>query len=258
MASRLSVVTVGPYRPAVPADGATLITGGSQRPDGTRRGVLICHSAGQRHHQQAMVEWWPVPAALAASGSFACLACDLGDPDVEVGPTSAAYSWGNDHALSCVSQAYDFLLGPAVGARPGRVLLAGTSMGALLALNWAVRNRDLVAGAILACPVLDLGAVRHHADLAAGVLAAYPSDPGGPAADLTRHSPIEYARELAGLPIRIYASRNDTVAADTQSCEAFAGQVGGGAIGVVDLGEVGHWPVGTPTDDALAFARALP
>jgi predicted alpha/beta hydrolase family esterase len=247
---------VGPYRRRVPADGATLMTDDTFRPDGTRPGALICHPAGQGHDQQVIAEWWPVPRALAESGVLVCLACDLGDPSVEEGPTSASYSWGNANAQACLTEAYRFLVGPAVRARPGRVLLAGTSMGALLALNWARHHRDLVAGMLLGCPVLDLLAAA-HGPLSATVLAAYGVRRPEELVQLSAHSPVTWAPRLAGVPIRIYSSRDDPLASDTAACEAFAELVGGTGIDVVDLGPAGHWPVGTPVDDALRFAATV-
>ncbi len=242
MGAALRTTEVGPYRLDCPIDGATVLADESYRHDGTRPGALVCHSAGQRHHQQAVAEWWPVPRALAESGMCVCLACDLGDPTVEQGPTSAAYSWGNDNALRCLSAAHRFLAAPVVGARPGRTLVVGTSMGALLGLNWALRHRDLVGGMILACPVLDLAAVA-RGPMAQSVAAAYGVADPAQLYGHTHHCPVAYAPRLAGLPIRLYASRDDPVAADTRACEAFASSVGGDAIDVVDLGPSGHWPI---------------
>jgi predicted alpha/beta hydrolase family esterase len=251
----LRAVEVGPYRPEMPRDGATLLADASFRPDRTRPGVLVCHPADQRHFQQEVAEWWPVPRSLATSGRAVCLACDLGDPDVERGPTSAAQSWGNDYSLVCLSAAYHYLTG-TVGARRGPTLLAGTSMGAVVALNWAVRNRALVAGILIACPVLDLGAAA-RGPLAEGILAAYHVRRPAGLDRLTTYSPMAYAHELAGLPIRIYASRDDPLAANTEQCRAFAKRVGGTTVEVVDLGPAGHWPVSTPVDDALNFATSV-
>lgn len=198
--------------------------------------------------------WWPVPRGLAESGKFVCLACDFGDPDVAAGPTSGTHSWGNDNALSRMSDAYELLLGPSVRAKAGPVLLAGSSMGAVVALNWALRHREHVCAVILACPVLDLNAMYAAGPESASIGAAYGVSLPAPLPEVASHSPVEYAPDLAGLPIRIYASSNDPIAATTSSCLEFADRVGGGNVNVVDLGDVGHWPVGTPIEDALAFA----
>jgi hypothetical protein len=129
-------------------------------------------------------------------------------------------------------------------------------MGALVALNWAVYNRDCVAGVMIACPVLDLERFCRSSPMRASVAAAYERQ-SADAGWLIRHSPIAYAPKLAGLPLRIYASGNDPDASDIDACKAFAEQVGGDSVGVVDLGLAGHWPIDTPVDDALSFARSL-
>jgi len=255
MPGTFRAIDLGSYTTSCPADEATLLMDGSYRADGTRRGVIVCHSAGQRHHDQTLVEWWPVPRALAESGRFVCLACDFGDPTVETGPTSARYSWGNDNALLRMTEAYQFLVGHRVRAKGGPVLLVATSMGAVLALNWSLRYRDQVSGVILACPVLDLMTVYCSSGASTfGVGAAYGVRPPVGIPELSSHSPAAYAPQLSGLPIRIYASHNDPIAADAAECQAFAERVGGGQVEVIDLGSVGHWPIGTPVDDAMRFA----
>jgi pimeloyl-ACP methyl ester carboxylesterase len=153
-----------------------------------------------------------------------------------------------------MTEAHRFLLGPCVRAKAGPVLVVASSMGAVLGLNWTLRHRDQVCGVVLACPVLDLTSLydTDRGD-AFNVGAAYGVTPPSKIPELADHSPAEYASELCGLPIRIYASRNDPVAADTAECLDFAVRVGGAQIEVADLGAAGHWPVGTPIDDVLEF-----
>lgn len=219
----------------------------------------MCHSAGQRAAAQAAVDWWPVPVALAATGRFVCVACDFGDPTVELGPTSAAFSWGNDHALGLVDEAVELVAGPRVGASAGPVVLAATSMGALVALGWARRRPSDVAGVLLGCPVLELRGLYEsdRAGLAASVASAFGVAMGEALPDLATHDPAAYGGELQGLDVRIYASADDPVASDTGACRRWAAQATGSDVSVVDLGPCGHWPRGTPVDDAVAFARSL-
>jgi hypothetical protein len=222
-------------------------------------GVLVCHPAGQRGLEQVATGWWPVPRALAATGEFVCLACDFGDGTAPLGPRSGPYSWGNEHALAQMSRAWEFLADPRVGARRGRIVVAGTSMGALLALKWARRHRSAVAALVLGCPVLDLDDVYRNdkGGLRVGVAAAYGIEPGEALPGSATVAPADLASELAGLPIRIYASDDDPVASDTQRCRTWARTVGEGSVSVVGLGPSGHWPVGTPSEDAVAFVRGL-
>ena len=172
------------------------------------------------------------------------------------GETSAGYSWGNDHALACLSAANDLLESAQVGATGGLVVLAGVSMGAVLALNWALRHRHHVAAVLLGCPVLDLEELYRgdRGGLSRTVAAAYGVPPGHALPGLDDHDPWRYAPVLGGLPIRIYASADDPVASDTDACRRWAEIVGGDAVSVVDLGPAGHSPRLTPVDDAVAFA----
>lgn len=249
-------IPLGSYTGDGENDGATLLVDDSYRPDGTRRGVLVCHSAGQSHDDQVRPEWWPVPRGLAETGRFVCLASDFGDPTVEFGQTSGRYSWGNAHAVARMSEGYRYLVGPKGGAKAGRIVIAATSMGAVLGLNWTIRHRHNVCAVVLACPVLDLAALYARCgdqDLL-HIGAAYGVRPPAPIPQLRAYSPVMYASELRGIPIQIYASSDDAVAADTSSCREFAARVGGDGIEVRDLGAVGHWPVNTPLDDVLRFA----
>ncbi len=245
---------------------ATVISGGSAwgtlRRSKPRRAVIVCHSAGQRHTDQAQAAWWPVPRALAATGRFMCLAGDFGDPTVDLGPVSSRYSWGNDNAIESVSRAYDWLQSPSSGAKQGKVLLAATSMGAVLALNWAlnwaIRYRSAVAAVILGCPVLDLEDVyaNDKGGLGPSIAAAYGVIYPRSLPEIQTHSPARYPADLAGIPIKIYASSDDPIASDTPFCNTWAKAVGsGGLVSVFDLGAVQHWPVSTPVKDALEFSR---
>ena len=235
------------------------MTDGSGRPGITKGGVLICHSAGQRHYEQHLAEWWPVPRALAESGRYICLACDLGDPMATFGPTSAGYSWGNENSLERMSDAYRFLMGPKVRARAGPILLVGTSMGALTALNWVLRHRELVAGIILGCPVLDIEALygSNAGGLSASIAQAHGVSWPAELPDLSSHCPTLYAAALSALPMRIYASSNDPIASNTGRCLEFAAGIPDSLIEVVDLGPVGHSPTDTPVNDALSFAASV-
>jgi pimeloyl-ACP methyl ester carboxylesterase len=249
-------IRLGPYTNDGENDGASLLVDDSYCPDGTRRGVLVCHSAGQSHDDQIRPEWWPIPRGLAETGRFVCLACDFGDSTVEYGPTSGRYSWGNEHAIARMSEAYRYLIGKEGGAKKGPIVVAATSMGAVLGLNWTMRYRHNVCAVILACPVLDLAALytRTGDEDLLHIGAAYGVRPPVPIPQLPACSPVMYAAKLRGIPIRIYASSDDTIAADTSSCREFATRVGGDDIEVRDLGAVGHWPIETPLDDALRFA----
>ena len=249
----LVTVAIRRYSADEPRDGATLMRAERSAPAGL--GVMVCHPAGQTHADQVRPEWWPVPRALALDGDFVCLACDLGDGRRQTGVTSGPHSWGNDYSLHRMDDAVAFIRGPDGPARDGPLLIAGTSMGALIALNWARLHRSEVAAVVLACPVLDLE--RTYRDdrggLGASIAAAYGVRSPAPLPDLVAHSPVRYAADLAGLPVRLYATADDPIASDVSHCREWARTVGD-SVGVVDLGAGGHSPAATPVGDALAFA----
>lgn len=249
-------VELGAYRASCPADRALLIADDQWRPGARRRAVVVCHSAGQGAADQDRAEWWPVPVVLAGSGDYVCLACDLGDPTRPAGPQSAGFSWGSEAAVSALDDVVALVRDERVGADGGPVLLAATSMGALVALGWARRHPGEVAGILLGCPVLALEDLYRSptAGLAESVAAAFGVDPGDELPGLDQHDPWRYAADLAGLPIRVYASADDPIASDTETCRRWAARVGGPGVSVVDLGACGHWPRDTPAGDALAFA----
>ncbi len=255
----LVTVTVTGHSASEPGDGATLLTGARPTPPERRvPGVVVCHPAGQSHRDQHRAGWWPVPRALALSGDFVCLACDLGDGRQVTGVRSGPHSWGNDYSLARLDDAVDFLQSRRGGARPGPVLLAATSMGAVVALNWARRHRAAVAGVLLGCPVLDLELAyrEDRGGLGASIAAAYGVRAPAPLPDPDTHSPARYAADLAGLPIRIYATGDDPVASDAGRCRQWAESVGD-TVSVIDLGPGGHSPVQTPVADALRFASGV-
>jgi acetyl esterase/lipase len=156
-----------------------------------------------------------------------------------------------------MSEAYDLLCGPRVGARSGAAIVVGTSMGALVGLNWALRHRELVHSVILGCPVLDLMALykQDRFGTSTSIAAAYGVKPPALPPGLATHSPVEYATQLAGIPILVYASSDDPIADDTAACGQFRDRVGGDQIEVHDLGRAGHWPIDTPVGEALEFAK---
>jgi pimeloyl-ACP methyl ester carboxylesterase len=159
-----------------------------------------------------------------------------------------------------VSEARELLNDPRVRASREGVVVAATSMGALVGLNWVRRHRQSVVAVLLACPVLDLEDVywNNKGGFRQKIAAAHDikptADPESASRVLGERSPVQFAKELEGIPMRLYASSDDQVASDTERCIDWVKEVGGGAGSVLDLGAAGHWPVATPADDAVAFA----
>lgn len=255
----VEIVELGRYSIAEPNDEAVLMRAAAG-PSTGQAGVLVCHAAGQRADEQSESGWWPVPMALARSGRFVCLACDLGNGTETRGLASGPQSWGSDHAVGQLSEARELLRDPRVRASGEEVVVAATSMGALVALNWVRRRPQSVAAVLLGCPVLDLeavywndkGGLRDYVAAAHGIRPT--ADPESVSRILGDRSPVQFAADLEGVPMRLYASSDDPIGSDTERCVDWVKTVGGDAASVIDLGATGHWPVGTPADDAVAFA----
>jgi len=116
--------------------------------DGTHRGAILCHGAGG-----TATSWFdpakPGSGALRAliTARHFCYAGDFGGDN-----------WGNANALADVAAASALL--EAGGASAGPKLVAGGSMGGLVATRYAAQHPEDVAGLALWIPAIDAAAVR--------------------------------------------------------------------------------------------------
>lgn len=96
----------------------------------------------------------------------------------------------------------------------------------------------------------DKGSLRAQTGAAYGV--TYPAALPG----LSTHSPLDgNPADFTAWPIKIWASDNDNIAADTAVCQAWAASVNalGGSVEVESIGAIGHNTATTPIDDVIAF-----
>lgn len=144
--------------------------------------------------------------------------------------------WGNDASIATVASART-AMNAQLGPRTDKVLLAGISMGALLALNWARQNLASVAAVALVTPAVSLQDIHdnNRGGYAAEIEAAYDGLAAYTAA-LPTHNPVEYAAELEGVPIEVWRSTTDTICTQA-TVDAFAATTG---AEVHSLGAVGH------------------
>lgn len=112
--------------------------------DGSQVGVLFCHSAGATATEPLLESWAQFVMPLAAAG-HPILATDLGGP----------VTWGNDTIIARITTAKAYLHA-SMGAKTGKVILIGMSMGAAGALAWAGANPSLVAGFVGVAPVSNI------------------------------------------------------------------------------------------------------
>lgn len=165
------------------------------------------------------------PSALARRG-FVSIAADLGGGETFGNATGDA---GMDDALTYLR---------ANGASDDPVGLLGGSMGGQTACVWARQHLASVECIALLVPGLDVEDIRVNDRLGAqaAIEAAHTDNATWQAARPTRN-PIEFADELADIPIRIWYSTDDDVCLP-EFVTAFAAAHGNTTL--TSLGAVGH------------------
>jgi Alpha/beta hydrolase family len=209
--------------------------------DGSESGILFAHGAGNsglsaltpgnfhRYNARALGARWPVIAA-------------------DLGGTS---TFGNDTFIDRCAEARTFLEASIGADSDGGLFLVGASMGTTIC-NYARQHlADVKAIALLLGPP-DFEAARatNRQSLQAPIEAAYGNNAGWQAARPT-HNPLEFADELAGIPIKCWYGDVDTTVLPSE-VEAFAAASG------AELREVPgeHATAVIPTDEVLAFLAA--
>jgi pimeloyl-ACP methyl ester carboxylesterase len=215
--------------------------------DGTRPGIVYCHSVGNDSAQVAATGYVDTVTMALAQAGYMLYGGDMGGTAV----------WGNDASQTAVTTARTNVQAAATGgAKAGKVGLLATSMGALTALNWARANPSLVACIGLMIPVVDL-AYEHDNNVngyAAAIEAAYTNLAGYQAAVAT-HDPMQNtASHASGPPIKMWRSTDDAIAVTARQ-DAFAAAVGSNCQ-VSSLGAAGHFPQTVPPTEVVAFFQA--
>lgn len=129
---------------------------------GSKPGVIYCHGAGERAtvpmnyggnkpNEQALLQ--RICEAGYMVGTY-----DLGV--FGAGGTTDSDSWGNTNAQTRVGQAITHI--QAAGAKSGKVILLGISMGHVTAFNYAKSNPSNVQAVIGVIPVCDLDDIRDN------------------------------------------------------------------------------------------------
>lgn len=224
---------VGQYAAGQASEAHTIATDRPYKRDGSKRPLLWLHSAGGNDQE----------AVIALNNSIPLLR-----EVVKVGPVisfdgaagNPAQHWGNDFAQARTGDAKAYLQG-TWGAKAGKALVLGISMGGLLALNWARLNPTLVAAVALLYPAVNLQWI-HDNGAAASTEAAYGGTLAAFNAAVAAHDPHQHAADYVGLGIPFkawYASDDTTVSTAEQ--EAFFTAA---AIPKVNLGAVGHANMG--------------
>lgn len=200
--------------------------------DGSVRGVIYCHGALSTE-TQVIGTTFPNTAAIVAAiaNIYPTIACRL-----------AGDSWANDAAIAKVALAKTYLQG-TLGAKSGKVVLVGGSMGGALAMAYARANPTLVQALLLLEPVSDLQDIvtNDRGSLASSVNAAYSGGYSNATYGAT-HNPTTFASSLAGIPVQTWYATDDTTVIPATVTGVMT------AIGSVDL----HTLTGGHADAALA------
>ena len=159
-------------------------------------------------------------------------------------------TWGNDEAMEIVRVELEAAR-RELSASDGPAVLVGASMGALTALNYALRHPDDVACLLLALPIVDLaelhGRLPEGDPMRASIEAAHGGapDPGT--------WPLQQAPELARIPQLLWISRDDPVGS-SRLARRYARAVG---AQVHSLGRAGHVPYGGDARVAARFVASV-
>jgi len=253
----MAVLSYGVGRYAT-GEADVLITRRTYRPDGTRRGIIYCHGAGERaisllNSNSNKTEEAVLFQTLAEAG-FPLVACDLGTGT----GTTTGDSWGNTNAQARVADAITWLQSPSGGgAKTGQVLMLGISMGNSTMINYAKNNPSNVAAMVGIIPVSDLDDIRNNdrnsyrswIDTAYGV--TYPAALPAGANPATSYS------GAVGIPYKTWYAADDTIVM-ASTVLALTAAIGGTATSVGNLGHsnaaVGAVPISAVIDFFLAHS----
>lgn len=220
---------------------------------GSATGCLIFHGSTDKAISPYKT---PYGSGLPGTGLMEALA-QRGIPSMSA-DWAGANPWGNDTAIARVGDGYSWFTSTsarAAQAKTGKVLLAGFSMGACNALNWATRNLPSVAAIVIGIPVVDMQHMHDDGIDATVMETAY----GGLAAwqaALPTHDPINFASTFAGVPIAAWYGDPDTDGVIRPAdVEAFAAAVGSSCV-LHSLGSAPHNVNLIPSADMADFLAA--
>lgn len=136
------------------------------------------------------------------------LTMDFGQTGVTPGGENG---WGNATVVARLATAFTYMTGAPVGAKTGKILLVGVSMGNISAMNYAKANPTKVAGLVGVIPVVDMDDIyqNNRSNLRPSIEAAHGIT--YPAALPAGSNPATSQGSLSSVPTRLYYSTGDTV-----------------------------------------------
>jgi pimeloyl-ACP methyl ester carboxylesterase len=142
---RISTAGVGRV---VASEGDLTVSPKSYQPNNTVRGTMYMHAYGELAISRQDAYDLDTFADL-----YPTLAMDLGEVGVTPNGTDG---WANNTVMSRITSGATYLQG-TMGAKSGKLLLYGFSMGALATLAWAAHNPTKVAAVFVGIPTINLG-----------------------------------------------------------------------------------------------------
>lgn len=204
-----------------------IVMAGRNRPGGTA--VVACHGLLAGATQFQGTEGHAL-RTLADRHEVTSVAADVG----------GTATWGNDTAITAVDTLVAHM-GSTWNTSTTGVAFYGVSMGALLALNWALRNPTKIVALALVAPVVSLEGIhdRDPSGAAASIETAYTNEAGYLAA-LATHDPSTAANLVALKALaprtRLWYSTDDTTVVASEVL-AYAAATG---CALDSMGAVGH------------------
>ena len=196
------------YSSAAPAEQQAYLTRFSYKGNGTKTGIIACHSGGAT----AATSAFPNAGISTAYPRLQMFLAECGWPiiNADLGGDPCC----NDVGTSRVEEARTWLQSAPRSAKAGKVILLGYSEGGGIAMKYALDHPENVAAMVLLEPLSDLQDIvtNNRGGFASLVNAAY----SGGYSDSTygaAHNPVLFAPTLAnaGIPTYIAYSSNDTI-----------------------------------------------
>lgn len=247
----------------VAAESDVLWTPRGYQPNGTIRGVVYCHAFGELGASVNQYVNGLNKATLMAAIAALYPVVSFDGGIFGSGTTTDTNSWANPNSVTRLGQAITWLQAAGGGgAKAGKVILFGYSMGHALALNYAQQFPAQVAGIIGVLPVNDLDDIRdaNRGTFRAGISTAWGTAawtaPGTPPLPAGANPALPANQtNLKTIPQRLYYA-NDDVICTPATAVALLNNLGPVCTGV-NLGNTGGHTDGTvgtvSTADVLAF-----
>jgi hypothetical protein len=209
--------------------------------DGKTRGIIWLEGAGTIASTDFSGDITGGPAGAVT------VMTDFGYPvlSADMDSTPSQPTWANPTSISRMTDAYNYLTG-TLGAKSGKIGLAGASHGSLTCLAWAVQNPSKVSYLYLALPANDIQDIVANrgaglAGVGLSVQNVYNAWGGSSStfnAAMPSGNPAHNASALAGIPTKLLYSSNDPIV-DVSTVTALASAIGTSCT-TVNTGANGH------------------